>query len=182
MNFCKNNDRKVFIKKAKLICIYFLLLATITNAQKTKYLGFILPLETPEVFAPGTISVDSTGEAMISVTKNGSVVYFPRYFKDENGRTNGVKSFYTRFDGAKWTDLKLKDSEQFYRTPRFVNDTLAIMASKGCIWQSSKVNESVWTKPSFVDSLDLSRRSGVSDWTITEDLTIFFVQNGKVLK
>lgn len=54
------------------------------------------------------------------------------------------------------------------------------MASKGCIWKSNKVNDSVWSKPIFIDSLDLSHQNGVSDWSITNDKVIYFVQNGNI--
>ncbi|MCY1722322.1 hypothetical protein OU798_18355 [Prolixibacteraceae bacterium Z1-6] len=54
------------------------------------------------------------------------------------------------------------------------------MESKGCIWKSNKINDTLWAKPVFVDSLDLSSRNGVSDWSITADLTLFYVQNGDI--
>ncbi|WP_346864315.1 hypothetical protein [uncultured Draconibacterium sp.] len=170
--------------KPKQLIFLILVLILFSCTQQSKpptYLGQNIPFEHPEIFAKGMVSVDSTSESMISVTNDGFAIFFMRYFKDEKGNTNGVQSLYTRFDGKKWTDLKQKDREMFYRTPRFVNDSLAIMESNACIWKSKKVNDSTWTKPVFVDSLDLSRQNGVSDWSITADLTLFYVQNGDIV-
>lgn len=169
--------------KAKLFLLIIALLTIFSCTQQivqNKYLGQKIPVNSPEIFGEGVISVDSTSESMLSVTNDGLTIYFTRYFKDENGKTNGVKSLYTRFDGIQWTDLKLRNKKMFYKTPRFINDSLAIMESKGCIWKSSKINDTLWSKPEFVDSLNLSSRNGVTDWSITADLTLFYVQNGDI--
>lgn len=170
--------------KVKLLLSLISLLTLLSCSQEriktSKYLGQKIPIDQPELFGEGIISVDSTSESMISVTNDGLALYFTRYFKDENGKTNGVKSLYTRYDGTAWTNLKLKNKKMFYRTPRFVNDSLVIMAHKGCIWKSTKANDTIWTEPEFVDSLDLSRKNGVSDWSITQDLTFYYIQNGDI--
>ena len=165
----------------KLFCGLLLLFSIFScniPTSQTKYLGNKIPLDKPEIFGEGFISVDSTGEGIISVTADGEAMYFVRYFKDENGETNGVRSLYTRFNGVSWTDLKDKDREMFYKTPQFVDDTLAIMASNGGIWKSTRQNDSIWSKPAFIDSLDLSSQVGVTDWSITKTLQLFYVQNG----
>lgn len=168
----------------KSISIALLTLTIISCSQpdiQNKYLGLAIPDKNPDIFAPGFISVDSTGEALISVTYDGQAIFFPRYFYDEDGDINGVRSLVTTYNGQNWTELKPKDRDNFYRTPQFVSNKLAIMASKGCIWKSNKVNDSVWSKPIFIDSLDLSHQNGVSDWSITNDRLIYYVQNGNII-
>lgn len=164
-----------------LIMITLLTIISCTQeTQQIKYLGQKIPKNQPEIFGEGIISVDSTSESMISVTNDGLTIYFMRYYKDENGNTNGAKSLYTRYDGNKWTDLELRDRKMFYKTPRFVNDSLAIMEQDGCIWKSIKVNDKIWTEPMFIDSMDLSGQNGVTDWVITANLILFYVQNGDI--
>lgn len=168
------------IKLLLLLIAPLILFSCSKQNKQNEYLGQKIPLGKPKIFAPGIVSVDSTSESIISATNDGLALYFPRYFKDRNGKINRVLSLYTRFDGTKWTELKSIDREIFYKTPRFVNDTLAIMNYGICLWKSIKVNDSVWTKPVFFDSLNLSKSNGVTDWTITSDLTIFYVKNGNI--
>ncbi|MCY1722323.1 hypothetical protein OU798_18360 [Prolixibacteraceae bacterium Z1-6] len=106
----------------ELLLLVLVLFSCKQQTEPTKYLEQKIPPVQPELFAKGIVSVDSTSESMISVTNDGLAVYFTRYFKDENGNTNGVQSLYSRFDGVKWTGLQLKDKTMFYRTPRFIND------------------------------------------------------------
>ena len=165
----------------KLFC-GLLLLISISSCnspiKQIKYLGDEIPFDKPKIFGEGFISVDSTGEGIISVTADGQAMYFVRYYKNKNGETNGVRSLYTRFNGVSWSDLRDKDREIFSTTPQFVNDSLAIMASNGGIWKSIRQNDSIWSKPVFIDSLDISRNTGVSDWSISNRLELFYVQNG----
>ncbi len=170
------------MKTNRFLILIFLLTLYSCNQQSDliKYLGQKIPTVNPEIFGEGIISVDSTGEGTLSFTADGLEVYFVRYFKDKNGETNGVRSLFSRYNGKIWTDLKDKDREIFYKTPQFVNDTLAIMASKGVIWKSIKKNDSTWSNPVFIDSLDLSWSNGVTDWSITNDLEIFYVKNGEI--
>ncbi len=174
-----NKNHSIMI--TKLFCEALLLFSIFScNRPSTqpKYLGNEIPFNKPEIFGKGFISVDSTGEGIISVTADGEAMYFVRYYKDENGETNGVRSLYTRFNGTTWTELKDKDREMFYKTPQFVNDSLAIMSSNEAIWKSTRQNDSIWSKPVFIDSLDLGQKTGVTDWGITKTLELFYVQNG----
>lgn len=162
-----------------VLCLNSMVLTPVL-AQSPKYLGQSIPENQPEIFGEGFISTDSAGEGTISVTADGLGLYFTRYFKDKKGENVGAKSLYSRFDGTKWIALRNKDRANFYRTPQFVNDSLAIMASKGCIWKSIRQNDSLWSHPIFIDSLDLSWNNGVTDWSVTKTLKLFYVQNGEV--
>lgn len=170
----------------KHLLFFALLLTVFTSACKKQqdtngYLGLAIPINAPEVFAPGTISNDSTGEGLISVSLDGKTIVFPRYFYDSAGNINREQILTTRFNGTHWMPAQANNKAQFYSTPQFITDSLAIMASSACIWQSTIVNDSTWTAPAFIDSLDLSPANGVSDWSVSRNKTLYYVQNGKVI-
>lgn len=145
------------------------------QVKSPKYLGQAIPEMQPELFGPKFISVDSTGEWMMSASYDGLELYFPRNFYLPNGKRR-VKAYYTRFDGEKW--IIPQPQKKFRRAPFFVSDTVGILFYKDCIWKTTKKSGSDWSEPEFIDSLDLG--NGVTDWHITKNLQLFYVQDGNL--
>ena len=145
------------------------------QVKSPKYLGQTISEMQPELFGPNFISLDSTGEWMMSASYDGLELYFPRNTYLPNGRKR-VRGYFTKYDGEKW--IIPQPQKKFRRAPFFVSDTLGIMRYKNCIWKTTKENGSDWSEPEFIDSLDLG--NGVTDWHITKNLQLFYVQDGNL--
>lgn len=160
-----------------LIILSILILSCGNELNELKYLGQNIPENQPEIFGKDFISVDSTGEWKMSSSFDGFELYFPRNIYLSNGKRR-VKKYYTKFDGEKW--ITPQEQNKFFRAPYFLSDTLGIMIYKNCVWKTLKNTNSEWSDAIFIDSLYFGR--DVTDWHISNDLNIFYVQDGELKK
>lgn len=164
--------------KTRFLTLFILSIFIIScknESNDLKYLGEKIPEKAPEKFGAGFISVDSTGEWMLRSTYDGLELYFPRNFYLPNGKRK-VRGYFTKFDGQKW--IEPEQQRKFRRAPFFISDSVGIMRYNNCIWKTTKKDNMDWSDAVFIDSLDLGK--GVTDWHITNEMELFYVQNGDI--
>ncbi len=128
------------------------------------YLGQTLPGDTPEVFAPGFISLEDAVEFSATFSPTGDEFIFTRRQRGESGEGNRL--FYTRLENGVWSEPELLPiNENFSGAEAMISpdgNTLYFMSrrpvSEGAnaegdinYWISTRVEDG-WGEPEFLGS------------------------------
>ena len=171
------------MSKLYLVLSFLVLpLLTLKIYSQYKYLGYDPPGEIPEIFAPGVISNDVTGEYSISFSSDGNMVLFSRF----NAQNGSNTTWYSEYRDNKWTDPVIPDfardtysveaffishNEIIFISDRFHSPQSALFSPQ---IYTSKYEDSEWTTPTLLSvNMSGNKKMGASQ---ASNGTLYFSQ------